>query len=121
MAGPLAVRGVKELIRANRLMEPAIRRETTKAFRRVGSAVQGDATARFERYSPKTAGGYRTYVRQRGIGVEQSLRRTTGLRPDFGALQMRKALVPALEDNREETMQLTERAIDEVCDLWERA
>ena len=35
------------------------------------------------------------------VFVEQSARKKTGLRPDFGALQMSSALEPALEENVE--------------------
>jgi hypothetical protein len=59
-------------------------------------------------------------VRQRGIAVEQSRRRTTGKRPDFGALQMTRALMPSLDEHEAETMQELERAMDEVADIFDR-
>lgn len=89
------------------------------ALRHAGDAVKEDASRKFAKYSKRTAEGYRVRVRRTGVAVEQSIRRTTGLRPDFGALQMRRALVPALEENTEETMHAMEVAVDLVAERLE--
>lgn len=117
--GTLAVRGLRELQRALRLADPALRKEIRERYRKVGRLVQEDASRRFDEYDPKTAAGFRTYVRQRGVQVEQSLRKTTGLRPDWGSLQMREGLLPATEAKGEEIVREFERAIDDVADLIE--
>ena len=65
------------------------------------------------------AAGYKVRVRQSGVAVQQSLRKTTGKRPDYGALQMRRALLPALDANEAETMQKVEAALDDVIRIWE--
>ncbi len=70
--------------------------------------------------SQKSAAGYRVRVRQRGVAVEQSLRKTTGTRSDFGELQMRQALLPALEANEDRVESAMEAAIDTVADHFER-
>jgi hypothetical protein len=116
----VVVRGYKELIQASRLADKATRKEMRATFRKVGDPVRQEAAALFARYDARSAAGYRTYVRQRGISVEQSIRRTTGKHPEFGALQMTRALLPSLEDNRDKTEQAFEDAVDRVCDLWER-
>src|SRR4029077_10549899 len=87
------VRGYKELIRASALADKATKREMRATFRKVGDPVKQDAAALFQRYDAGSAAGYKTRVRQRGISVEQSLRKTTGKHPEFGRLQMRKALL----------------------------
>jgi hypothetical protein len=51
-------------------------------------------------------------VRQRGVAVEQSRRRTTGLRPDFGVLQMQRALLPALDTKQSEVVDKVEQLLD---------
>jgi len=63
-----------------------------------------------------TASGYRVSVSGRGVFVRQSRRKTTGLRPDFGALQLREALEPALERNESQVFREVERAIDRTID-----
>jgi hypothetical protein len=83
-------------------------------FREVGNVVRADAAARFTPYDEKTARGYRVYVRQRGIGVEQSLRKTTGAHPEFGSLQMRRALLPAVDDAEPFLDRGMERALTQI-------
>ncbi len=89
------------------------------ALRKAGGAVKEDASRRFARYDQRTAAGYRVVVRRTGVAVEQSLRKTTGLRPDFGKLQMRRALVPALHDNEQETERLLEEAFVAIEEKFE--
>jgi hypothetical protein len=51
----------------------------------------------------RTAEGFRTFVRAGAIvHLEQSLRKTTGLHPEWGALQMTKGLLPAREEKLDE-------------------
>jgi hypothetical protein len=82
-----------------------VRKDTLKmmrpALRRAAEPVRAQAAALFSRYDPHSAAGYKVRVRARGVAVEQSLKRTTGLHPSFGSLQMRQALLPALEDKGE--------------------
>lgn len=50
-----------------------------------------------------TARGLAIRVRKTGVvSVEQRLRKTTGLRSDWGATQMRRGLVPAVEAKEHE-------------------
>lgn len=64
----------------------------------VGGEVRDDATLRFWKYSNVSAAGFQERVRAGGlVRVEQSLRKTTGKRPDWGALMVTKAMLPARE------------------------
>jgi len=120
MPGQLAVRGhrevIKGLVTADRKTKTAVR----AVLRHTGDAVKTEASSLFGKYDSKSAAGYKTVVRQRGINVEQSLRKTTGKRPDFGALQMVKALVPAADDNRPETEHAMELALDQIAAQFNR-
>lgn len=102
-------------------MPAEIRKDVREALRTSGERVQRDSalktTSRLQ--SPKSAAGYRTYVRERGVSVEQSLRKTTGLRPDWGRSQMRDSLVPALLENEQFTEDDFRRAVDEVNAFFE--
>lgn len=99
-------------------------RETKKyvrdTFRQVGEPVRVDAAATVAGKSARSAAGMRTVVRVRGVAVEQSRRKTTGHHPEWGAWQMRHALTPALDRNEDETVLAFSRAIDRVCDHFER-
>jgi hypothetical protein len=120
VAGALRLKGYREFLRAASRASKESQSEVRGTFRKVGDIVREEATFRFQRFDARSAAGYRTRVRQRGVAVEQSLRRTTGTRPDFGALQMRKALVPALDSKRDKVEREMEHAIDKVADHFER-
>ncbi len=113
------VKGYRDFQRAIARADKDTKREVRNAFREVGDIVRVDAENRLDDTSPKSAAGLRTRVRQRGVAVEQSLRRTTGKRPDWGKHQMREALVPALEDNTQQVMREFEEALDRVADRFD--
>jgi hypothetical protein len=102
------------LAAADKKTQKAVREELRKA----GEHVRVDAMARFAGTDRKSAAGYRVRVRQRGVAVEQSLRRTTGHHPNYGGLQMGRALIPALEDNEQQTISALEQALDRICDRF---
>jgi hypothetical protein len=115
----LRVDGYRQLMVAFQHADKDSRRELRRTLARAGEHIQRDATARFSRVNARSAAGYRVRVRQRGIAVEQSIRKTTGLHPEYGALQMRTALLPALMENQNETVRALERALDEVADRFD--
>lgn len=90
------------------------------ALREVAEPVRAEAASLFSTVDPRSAAGYRVRVRQRGVSVEQSLRKTTGQHPEYGALQMREALLPALARKEREIEQGMEEAIDRIADHFER-
>ena len=116
----LVVTGYRELLRACDRAGRETKKEVRDTFRRVGDIVKRDAAAKFFKYDVHSAAGYRTVVRVRGVSVEQSLPRTTGLRPDFGALQMRKALEPALVEDEGRVEDEFEEAISTVANHFAR-
>ena len=65
--------------------------------------------ARYERVGP-------VKVQRRGfeVVVRQTKRKVTGKRPDFGALQMRVAFIPALEQHRDRIERDVEQWLDKV-------
>jgi hypothetical protein len=108
---------MKALLRADKDEKKYVR----SVFREVGQEIRQDAASLFEPYDRKTAAGYRVYVRQRGVAVEQSLRKTTGKHPEFGSLQMVKALVPALEEDAPHLERGMEHALDLIAAHFEAA
>jgi hypothetical protein len=115
------VSGYKKLIAASKFLVPAEKKEVRAAFARSGEIVRADAATRFRAYSAHSAAGYRVRVRQRGVEVDQSLKKTTGLHPEWGALQMRKALLPSLYAKQTEIEAEFEKALDEVTTVFNRA
>jgi hypothetical protein len=117
----LRLNGYRELMRATAQADRESKRYVRETFREVGQIVQREATIRFSPVDWGSAIGYRTRVRQRGVAVEQSRKRTTGLRPDYGSLQMRRALLPALMANADTLERELERALDRVADHFNGA
>ncbi len=93
-------------------MSKDLTRDLRAELREAGDIVRDESRSRFSGISPRSAAGYRTVVRARGVAVEQRLGRTTGARPDFGALQLRRALNPALEAKTGEVERQLEGMLD---------
>lgn len=119
-AQTVRVRGLKEFLRATDRAGKETKREIRGTFRKVGEIVKVDAQARYRASDAKSARGLRTVVRQRGVTVEQSLRRTTGQHPEWGSWQMRHGLLPALDEKKREIEREMEDAIDRVADHFDR-
>jgi hypothetical protein len=115
----IVVTGYKEFLRAAKNAGTATNLEVRAAFRRSGEIVRADAAERLAKYSTKSAAGLKVRVRQRGVAVEQSLRKTTGAHPQYGSLQMRKSLLPALAAKEPEVEAEFEKALDEVKAVFE--
>ena len=114
----LRVDGYRQLMQALARADKQSRKTVRDELRQAAEHVRQEGGVRFAPVDPRSAAGYRTRVRQRGVAVEQSLRKTTGRHPEFGALQMRRALVPALYHNEDRTVREMEQAIDRVCDRF---
>ena len=117
MSYTLRVEGLREFQRLMAKADKETKKQLRGIFRETGEAVRSDAQGRFEPVDAGSAAGYRVVVRQRGVSVEQARRRTTGRHPQYGALQMRVALIPALEAKRDETLEAFERAIDKIIEV----
>lgn len=116
----LRVKGLREFQRACAKGDKESRTEVRKALKEAGEPVRRSAAQHFSPIDVRSAAGFRVVVRQRGVAVEQRIRRTTGQRPKYGSLQMRRALLPALMENEHEIERQTEIAIDRIADHFER-
>lgn len=116
----LRVKGLREFQRACAKAPIEARREARKAFRRVGELVRADARERLSQYDGRSARALRVRVNQRGVWVGQSLRKTTGSHPEWGELQMTRALRPALDAQRDDAERELEQALDTVADRFGR-
>jgi len=102
-------------------MPPEIRKDLREALRESGERVRKDSETKTSGVlaSPKSGAGYRVVVRARGVNVEQSLRKTTGLRPDWGKAQMRRSLIPSLEENEQHIVGDALKATGQIEDFFE--
>lgn len=115
----LRVRGYREFVRACDHAGKTIKREVRSALRDVGDVVRAEAQRLFSSTDARSAAGYRVSVRQRSVAVVQSLRKTTGTRPDYGSLQMRTAFLPALKNREAAVERRMEHAIDVIADNFD--
>lgn len=116
----LAVNGYRSLMIGFQHADRETKRDARKILAGAGKAIVQDATARIAPKDARSAAGYRTSVRQRGIVVRQSLRKTTGLHPEWGAYQMRHGLIPARSAQMPETTRALEHAMDQIADRFNR-
>jgi hypothetical protein len=91
------IEGNREIARDLRRIERQMQSGVRDELRDLAKPVQQTAASLAGPYSGATAAGFKIRLRRFEVTVEQSLRKTTGLRPDYGALQMRRMLEPALE------------------------
>ncbi|HSE44718.1 MAG TPA: hypothetical protein VLA89_05250 [Gemmatimonadales bacterium] len=121
LQGSLEVKGYREFIRATNRAEKESKRFVRDSFRQVGEVVRIPAADDLRDLQPtgKSAAGLRTVVRTRGVDVEQSLRKVTGKRPDWGKTQMRKILIPNLESHEREIERKMEEKLDDIADHFE--
>ena len=118
--GNVNVYGYREFVRACNRAEKETRNQAKATLARAGEIVRPEAARLFSGISPVSAAGFRTAVRTRGVAVEQRKKRVTGARGDYGALQMRRALLPALQRNEERVVREFEDALDEIERIMER-
>ena len=132
----VVVKNYREFLRACDLAGKETRKAMRAELRLAGGLVRDDAQVKFSRYGTAGAGqlnfggsrashadsaaGYRVRVRQRGVEVEQSLRKTTGKHPEYGSAQMRHGLIPAAKAKEPEFVAGVEAAISVICDRFER-
>lgn len=114
-SGAIRVEGLRELERALKASDKDAAKGLRKELREAAKVVALDARGKFAGVDGYSAMGIRPRVRAGLVAVaEQSRKRTTGKHPDYGALQMRTALVPALWDKRPEVEKRIEKMLDTV-------
>ena len=113
------VEGLRDFLRDTAKAEKETKKKVRDRLKEAGDVVREEASRLFAPVSAKTADGYRVRARVSGVHVEQSLRKTTGLRPDYGALQMRRALVPVLIAKEDDVQREMEKAADDLADIME--
>ena len=90
------IKGLRELNSALHRFNRDVGKELDRELLAIGMLIAENARNRFGVYDQKSAMGFRP--RMRGFGrlvVEQRYRKKTGQHPEFGSLQMQKALLPA--------------------------
>ena len=111
MPSPTArVHGYTQLLLALKQAPKAVEKALRAEFRAVGQIVAQEWSQRFAKYSERTAAGLKPYTRLRGVEVDQTLSKTTGLRPDWGRRQMAVGL-QVLDDEHDQIVEGIDQTI----------
>jgi hypothetical protein len=106
------VHGIREVNAAFREIDKKLAKEFRVDLKKAATPVVQEAQRLETRWRGASIGTIRAKSSGPRVFVEQSAKKRTGLRPDFGALQMRSALVPALEDKRDVVFNEVEKVLD---------
>lgn len=115
-ASGVRITGLREVQRGFRKLAAGTAAELRAALAQEAEPVAADARQRLSAYSGASVGTIGPRVVFAGVFVTQRARKVTGLRPDFGALQMRKAMIPALEDHADGIVAGADRALGRFYD-----
>lgn len=108
------VKGLREFQRDMRRASAEMGKRVTRELVELGAPMAADARSRADRYGSAVSNKIRPRVKGASLFLE-SRARSKGVRPDFGALVMSQALVPAVEEHADETVDAFSRMVD---DLW---
>lgn len=106
------VEGLLELQRAFTKIGHEVAPEIRKGLLEAAQPVADSAREKISRFSGASLGTIQPKVLARGVYVYQNARKVTGLRGDYGALQMRVGLVPALDENTDAIVEKCELVLD---------
>jgi hypothetical protein len=106
--------GLRELIKALKNIDLHLVNELKEALAEVGEEVRKEAQHLFEPFDTYSAQGFETRVRPGSealVVVGQKLKKTTGTKPSWGALQMTEALIPARQIKYTEASVILEQKV----------
>jgi hypothetical protein len=110
-ASTVRVRGYRETARAFHRMSGALEPTLRAGLLEAAEPVAREAKSLLSQYAGAKTETVAPRVTTRGVYVTQRARKKTGLRADFGALQMVTAFIPALEHHVDEVEAGAERAL----------
>lgn len=117
-ATTVRVKGLREFTRDARNAEKDTRKTIREGLKRAAEPVRREWQVTFARIDAYSASKLRNRVGVNGVFVDQPLRKTTGLRPDFGRLQQRYGEA-ALDRKAGEAEVELAKAVDELADELE--
>lgn len=119
------VKGYNAYVRALAASDKGVRREVRTAFRGVGENIRRDWEQTFSNYDgtqshTASAKGVKVKVRKRGIAVEQTRPKTTGLHPEYAEAQVRHGRNPAIDGKEWRVEAAMDNALKQVERIFQR-
>jgi hypothetical protein len=102
------VHGLRELQRDLKACEKDVRKEVQGSLKLAAVPVVEQARANLARFQGASLNTIRPKLTIGRVRVEQSARKVTGQRPDWGATQMVYGLIPALNERQGEVLHIME-------------
>lgn len=107
----IRVSGLKEAQRAFKQCEGNLKKQMLLAGKAAAEPVAVSARSKLDRYNGISLNTIVPRSTMQGAFVTQKAKKVTGLRGDFGALQMTVGLMPALEENTAEIIEIYDHAL----------
>lgn len=98
----LRVKGYREVTRALNQVDKDTRKTLLDALKKAAEPTSQDARSRLSRYAGLDTASIQPRAVSTGVYITQKHGKTTGTRPDFGSLQMRQGLLPAVYDHQDD-------------------
>lgn len=118
---PLAVQGLRSFLQATDRAGRATKRLTREGLAEAAEPVRLEAQRLFNPYSTYSAKAYYISIRRAGwVYLQSRLRKTTGKHPEWGALQMSEAFVPAADSGEEMVARGLALQFDKIADQFNR-
>lgn len=108
----IKVYGAKEVSAAFRKVDKNLAKEFGNDLKKAAEPVAVTARAKVTRYRGAKVSTIKTRRSGPRVFVEQGARKVTGKRGDFGALQMRTVLEPALDERADEVFDQVEEVLN---------
>jgi hypothetical protein len=96
------VRGYREVTRALNKVDRGTRKSLLEGLKKAAEPTAQDARSKLSGYAGLSTSTIQPRAVGTGVYITQKKGKTTGTRPDFGALQMRSGLLPAVYDHQDE-------------------
>lgn len=116
MSAGIRVHGVREVNAAFRKIDKNLARQFGNDLKKAATPVVEEAKMLSQQWQGASLNTIRAKRSGPRVFVEQSARKKTGLRPDFGALQMHSALIPALDEKSDVVFHLVEIVLNRYSD-----
>jgi hypothetical protein len=112
-AATVRIHGVRETVAAFRAIDAKLARQFGNDLRQAAEPVAATARTKVTRYAGASINTIRPKRSGVRVFVEQGARKVTGKRGDFGALQMRNVLEPALDERADDVYREVDRVFRE--------
>jgi hypothetical protein len=117
MAGEaVQVSGLRETVRALNKVNRDAKKVVLAELAAAAEPIAASARTKISRYTGASLTTIKPRAATKGVFVRQNARKVTGLRSDFGALQMTHGLLPALAEHADEIIPGLDRALGRLAD-----